>query len=84
MKNYEMAIAPRGVWDEDNGTTTINIWSTVIPITQKTQMQINNDEYVRASQHSICKDCERKFSKHPSVEGYNWLNVLCDGTLVKL
>jgi hypothetical protein len=83
MKNYEVSFPPRSVWEEPDGTRTINIWENVAPITAKLQAQVDNDEWLRASGESVCS-CGKKFSKHPSIQGYDWLNVLCDGTLVKL
>lgn len=46
-------------------------------------------EFFRASGECICGDCGRYYRAHPLFEGAlfqgePWLNVLCDGSLVKL
>lgn len=32
----------------------------------------------------ICTLCKKPYKKHNQHSNYNWLNILCDGTLVKL
>lgn len=43
-----------------------------------------NDEMKRAAGDCICLVCNKKYQRHPVVKDYEWLNVLCDGSLVKL
>lgn len=38
----------------------------------------------RASGEVNCSVCGKQCNRHPNVEGYEWLTVLCDGSLVKL
>lgn len=41
-------------------------------------------EYNRASGQAICENCAKPYSRHPEHKDESWLNVLCDGRLVKL
>jgi hypothetical protein len=47
-------------------------------------------KFVRAGGNAVCEICHRKYFDHPQNtdyldwNGYPYLNVLCDGTLVKL
>lgn len=38
----------------------------------------------RAGGGCICPDCGRDYHRHPRDADYEFLNVLCDGSLVKL
>ena len=41
-------------------------------------------KFVRAAGNCICKECGKKYSEHPEDPKSPYLNVLCDGTRVKL
>ena len=72
------------VWSEPSKDRVVEITEFITPLTPTLGRMIEEGEWIRASQHSICEKCGEKFSKHPSLEQNDWLNVLCDGTLVKL
>jgi len=41
-------------------------------------------EYDHAAGDVVCPTCGKPYSEHPLDARYDWLNVLCDGSLVKL
>lgn len=41
-------------------------------------------DFMRASGDVICPGCGAKYYYHPQGVPYEWLNVICDGTYVKL
>lgn len=45
---------------------------------------VANGQYIRASNDCPCPTCGRPYRQHPLLATFDWLNVLCDGTLVKL
>lgn len=45
---------------------------------------VANGQYIRASNDCPCSTCGRPYRQHPLLATFDWLNVLCDGTLVKL
>lgn len=45
--------------------------------------RIISDDWCRAGGECICK-CGAEYNRHKNVEGYDWLTILCDGSLVKL
>lgn len=45
--------------------------------------RIEKGDFVRAGGECEC-ECGKQYIRHKNVEGYEWLTVLCDGTLVKL
>ena len=59
------------------------------PIPQKTD-KLPEFDFIRASGDCVCPVCGETYYKHPynldivDGNGYPWLHVLCDGTLVKL
>ena len=40
--------------------------------------------FVRADQDLICDTCGQPYGRHPGYPVEPWLNILCDGRLVKL
>ena len=50
---------------------------------------IEEPDYVRAGGEVICQQCQQPYKRHPFdmselYQGSPWLNILCDGTRVKL
>jgi hypothetical protein len=48
------------------------------------QHRVNRGDWRRASGLTICAICHFPFADHADVRGYEWLQRLCDGRLVKL
>lgn len=46
--------------------------------------KVDRGEWLRAGGECICTKCGKEYSRHEIVEAFPWLNMLCDGTLVKL
>jgi hypothetical protein len=46
--------------------------------------KIRDNDWQRASGQITCIKCGKEMNRHPNVEGYEWLTILCDGSLVKL
>jgi hypothetical protein len=40
--------------------------------------------FVYSSNLKWCPLCDRRYGKHPKHPRHGWLNVLCDGSIVKL
>lgn len=47
-------------------------------------VRVDRGDYFRASGDVICLICGCEYWRHQPVLGYEWLNKLCDGKLVKL
>ena len=47
-------------------------------------IRVERGDFVRASGDAFCNVCEIKIYDHPSVPGYGWLRMRCDGTLIKI
>jgi hypothetical protein len=47
-------------------------------------IRVERGDYVRASHLMVCDGCGCMYIEHSPVVGYEWLNRLCDGRLVKL
>lgn len=48
------------------------------------KVRVDRDDWTRASGLCVCPTCELPYFDHATVRGYEWLNRLCDGRLVKL
>lgn len=48
------------------------------------QKRIDANDWQRAAGATICSRCELPYRDHTEVRGFPWLNILCDGSLVKL
>ncbi len=46
--------------------------------------EIEAGDWHRASGEVPCSECDKHYNRHPNVEGFEWLTILCDGSLVKL
>lgn len=46
--------------------------------------QIEQGDWVRASGLCVCPVCGKLYYDHPYLVGFEWLTLLCDGSLVKL
>ena len=47
--------------------------------------RIVKHEWYRASGDCVCSICGKLYYDHPYfVEPYEWINILCDGDMVKL
>lgn len=47
-------------------------------------IRVDRGDYTRASGMCICEVCGVCYFDHATVQGFTWLNRLCDGRLVKL
>lgn len=48
------------------------------------QRLVEEGNWYRADGSCVCPSCDDEYQYHPAVEGYDWLNRLCTGDLVKL
>ena len=55
-----------------------------VPVTPAIEAAVVNGDYVRAGGDCVCETCGRTYWRHPVLDPYSWLHVLCDGLLVKL
>jgi hypothetical protein len=57
-----------------------------IPITEQLQVRVDTGDWYRAAGECICQVCKKEYGHytHRCIEGFNWLNLLCNGHLVKL
>lgn len=55
-----------------------------IDIVKIVDQKLKADEWHRAGGDVVCPVCHMLYSNHPIAPKYDWLNILCDGTLVKL
>lgn len=55
-----------------------------VPLTPALQAAIDRGDYVRASGLVECDTCGQKLYDHSMVTDYAWLQLTCDGRLVKL
>lgn len=46
--------------------------------------QIERGEWFRAAGACTCPVCNKTYYEHPSIVGYEWLVLLCNGQVVKL
>lgn len=46
--------------------------------------RLDNDEMRRAGGECVCEMCGKTYLQHPVIEGYEWLNILCNKKIVKL
>lgn len=58
--------------------------TTILSIVMNPEYKVENNEWTRAAGECLCPVCQHEYSRHPSMEGYEWLTILCNGTLVKL
>lgn len=47
-------------------------------------IDLEGDGMYRASGDCVCSACGKLYYDHPSVEGYEFLNRICNGDFVKL
>lgn len=58
--------------------------SKPVSVTPEIKFKIDEGNYIRACGDALCKKCGLPFKRHDFLKGFEWLNILCDGTLVKL
>lgn len=63
-----------------------NGWGDIVVKMNGVPISVPDDvtEFVRAGGDVICPKCGKMYKKHKQHDKHPWLNVLCDGTLVKL
>ncbi|QIG77419.1 hypothetical protein EVB64_093 [Rhizobium phage RHph_TM61] len=61
----------------------LNPWRRFRPY-KPDQIRIERGEDYRAGTHTICDHCGCEYADHEPVVGYEFLNRLCNGNLVKL
>lgn len=59
------------------------VWERQRPY-EPDKIRVECGDYHRASGNVTCEICGCNYSEHSKVTGYDWLNQLCDGTLVHL
>ena len=74
---------PIDVWNKPDPIRTVVVTELITPLTPTLARMVDEGEWIRTG-NGVCSMCQKKYSKHPSLEQNDWLNVLCDGTLVKL
>lgn len=52
--------------------------------TKETVERIEEGEMYRASGDCVCPTCGKLYYDHAHLTDYEWLTILCDGSLVKL
>lgn len=63
--------------------TTIKKFSQNLHKVDDIEKRLQNDDFLRADKDCLCK-CGKPYWLHKNVEGYEWLTILCNGSLVKL
>lgn len=58
----------------------------LIPITKQLQVRIDHGDWYRAGGECICLICGNNYGHyiHRPIEGFEWLNLLCNNDLIKL
>lgn len=46
--------------------------------------RIETGDWTRASGECICPACGKTYYRHPTIENYTWLHLICTGDIVKL
>jgi hypothetical protein len=54
------------------------------PVTQEITIKMDLGEWYRAGGDCLCPGCRQPYNRHKSVEGMEYMTLLCNDQLVKL
>jgi len=60
------------------------VYHRTFPLNNQIIKRVDEGDYFRADGECECPICKMPYKRHRVLEGYEWLNILCNGWLVKL
>ncbi len=55
-----------------------------LPLDYRGEPAADSPDFIRAGGDAVCAECQKAYHSHPQHSEFSFLNVLCDGTVVKL
>lgn len=65
-------------------TLITDFFDCLHPIDDKILKDIKENNWLRADGNCTCPVCEEKYREHKNIANYDWLTIICNGSIFKL